>query len=255
MDQLKIGDMVRSGNGSLTAVYSFGHYAPNVELEFLQIETDMHQAPLEITGDHMVFTMEAILSASSYKMKKSVPVPARDIQVGDCLLLDGQDQLPEALIVPQRVTAIRKVQRRGAFAPFTLTGDIVVNDVVVSNYIVLPSTFQQAGLSFEHQHWFQHIVYAPYRLYCQLAEDGCEHERYDEETGLSKVVLFWLPALEWMESQDPDTLSFFLFVVALAFSCVLLGLVHILVDNVWKILSLIVKVTLFSSLLYFIVSK
>jgi len=252
MDQLKIGDMVRSGNGSFTAVYSFGHFAPNAELEFPQIETDAHNTILEITGDHMVYIMEYM---SIFKEYKRVLVPARDIQVGDHLRAANNHRT--LLLALPRVTAIRKVQRRGAYAPFTFTGDLMVNDVIASNYIALPPTFQQAGLSFENQHWLQHIVFAPHRLYCRLVGVS-EHETYNEGTGLSKAVMFWLPALEWMEGHSLPTFSTLSFTEALAICLVLLGLTHFLVDNVgwfvWKTFSLSVKAALYFYLAYFLLN-
>merc|ERR1711920_1058180 len=57
-------------------------------------------------------------------------VPAQDVQVGDALLLLG-----ETSVTTTRIHSIRTVSRRGAFAPFTKSGTIVVNGVVASNYI------------------------------------------------------------------------------------------------------------------------
>ena len=114
MDSIKIGDSVRVGPGNEFArVYSFGHYDKNMHAEYVQIRTDVSASPLELTKDHMVFVQDGSFSKS---------VPASAVNVGDKLVVANGDGVTE-------VRKIKRVTRRGAFAPFTKTGTIVVSDV------------------------------------------------------------------------------------------------------------------------------
>ena len=195
MDALKIGDAVRTADGSFSTVYSFGHYDTHTVANFLQLWTDASNEPLEITGDHLLFAKQGVIG--EYTKPKILPASA--VKVGDLLVAPPQHQQQGSSsddVV--KVTAITTVQREGLYAPFTTTGDIVVNGVSASNYIALPTTFQ-AVTSFELQHWLQHLAYLPYRLYYGTA--GCQNETYHGETGLSGAVTMWLPLLHLVESS------------------------------------------------------
>jgi len=114
--------------------------------------------------------------------KKSILRPAGHVKVGDFLLNADQELM--------RVEAIQRVQRTGAYALLTTHGVIVVNSIVTSNYASLPIGFHQ-HLSFQEQHWLKHAAFAPYRAFCFVT--GCENESYDETTGLSMLVAWFLP--------------------------------------------------------------
>jgi len=73
-----------------------------------------------------------------------------------------------------------------------------VNSVVASNYLALPPAFQN-HFSYEQQHWMQHLAYMPYRLSCHLM--GCNNEKYDKGSGLSRAITIWIPALHWLENN------------------------------------------------------
>ena len=189
MDELMIGESVLAANGKFTQVYSFGHKDLKTETEFIQIYSNASTHPLEITNDHMVYLYFDAISTMRL-------VPARDLKVGDLLYTqDGH--------APAQVTKIGEVSRIGAYAPFTMLGSLLVNGIAVSNYIALPPTLVQGNNileSYEHQHRLQHAAYMPYRIYCGLF--GCEGERYDDESCLSKAVMFWIPVLHWLEHLD-----------------------------------------------------
>jgi len=189
MDELVVGDKVLGADGTYTTVYSFGHLDATLQSEFVQIHTSKKQhTPLEMTKDHLLYVYDE--SAS----KKAHLIPAGQVKVGDFLLTSGSEQES-----PARVESIRKVKRKGIYAPFTRTGDIVVNGIVASNYVALPPGFQHQ-LSYDQQHWIQHSTFMPYRFYC--LSFGCEHESRDDETGFSIGVTMWLPLLEWLEGHS-----------------------------------------------------
>ena len=180
MDQLEIGDSVLAMDGSYTTVYSFGHLDRQRKTEFLQIKTKGSNAPpLEITAEHLVFVEEIGL-----------------VRAG---LVKPGHHLVSATQRSAKVFSVHKVQRKGMYAPFTTSGNMMVNGIATSNYVALPPKFQQ-HLSFEEQHWLQHAAYTPYRGYCALV--GCSNEKRDDTTGLSNAVVFWLPLLHLMERSN-----------------------------------------------------
>lgn len=148
------------------------------------IDTNFDQSPLEITGEHLVCTVGSGKTKSLPKL-----IPAREIQVGDGLLVQKLG-LATTNTTGAIVKKITKVQRDGIYAPFTNSGDIVVNGAVASNYFALPSIFQLL-LSFDQQHWLQHGVHSLYRLKCKVM--GCEDEKYYADSGVSPAVWIWMP--------------------------------------------------------------
>jgi len=143
-------------------------------------------------------------------------IPAATVKTGDLLVTSKQAD-------PTEVLSIRKVQRRGVYAPLTLTGDIIVSGVAASNFVALPGTFQKY-MSFDSQHWLQHVAFMPYRFYC--AAFGCEEETYDEKTGLSKAAMFWMPILKVMESFS-FAIPLFAYIVILPAQWAVFNLAHL----------------------------
>ena len=185
MDQLQIGDKVLTshvdGGYDYASVYSFGHRAPSLEATFLQIVVE-HNKPLEISLDHMLYRYD------DAGIKADL-IPASYVKVGDTLVVaNGETNAA-------KVQAVHKVTRVGMYAPFTGTGDIVVNHILASNYIAIPGV--QKYLTFEQQHWLQHTAYTPYRWFC--FSFGCENEAYDNKYGVSVGVRSWLPVLHFVE--------------------------------------------------------
>lgn len=116
------------------------------------------------------------------------------IQVGSFVLVHSRDSMLE----PKELTSIRKVSSQGAYAPFTVTGTLMVGCIAVSNYIALPSVLE---LSVEQQHGLQPLIYVPYRGYCNWF--GCPKESYDSVSGLPRAAAMRLPLVAWFE-QDAN---------------------------------------------------
>jgi hypothetical protein len=179
MESINIGDSVRVGPGNEFArVYSFGHYDKNMHAEYVQIRTDVSASPLELTKDHMVFVQDGSFSKS---------VPASAVKVGDKLVVANSDDVTE-------VRKIERVDRRGAFAPFTKTGTIVVSGVVASNYI---SLMDETPVSMQ---WMAHTFNAPHRMVCALSFEICENETYTN--GISDWVYGPLRLGQWLAQQN-----------------------------------------------------
>jgi len=192
MNELSIGDMVLSKDGAYSKVYSFGHMERDSKADFLEVKMAGKNAPLEVTADHMLYVDAVGL------------LPAGKIKVGDYLVTSKQQAYPAEVI------SVKMVQRHGIYSPFTVSGEIIVNGIAASNYVALPPTFQ-FQFSFEDQHWLQHTSFTPYRAFCNLL--GCDGETYNETTGLSHAVMFWMPLLQWIEKYGPILLPGVAFLV------------------------------------------
>jgi hypothetical protein len=121
---VKIEDSVSVGpdGNDFSQVYSLGHYDKHIPAEYVQIHGEDSKFSLELSKDHMIFVKKGSMSES---------VPASAIKVGDKLIVVANGGSVAD------VYKIGSVARRGAFAPFTKTGAIVVSDVLASNYVSL----------------------------------------------------------------------------------------------------------------------
>ena len=155
---LVIGDMVLSNeNGSYTRFFSIGHYNKNHPTKFLQVYTESSKKrPLEVTPDHLI-----------YKGGGFLPVLASSVNVGDSI---------QTLQGPSKVTFIKEISRKGFINAHTVSGTMVVDGVVTSNYVVRKG---HEGVESEadgwlhilnykvvHMHHLMRIIYAPHRIVC-----------------------------------------------------------------------------------------
>lgn len=122
MSSLRSGEHVQviaSGEIFFEPVITFIHRQPEVLYEFLSIITGTNKN-LKISEDHLVFV----------ERKKHVrAIPARDVKIGDTVYVRGHNS-----IITDTVQAISSVYEKGAYAPVTLSGTILVNDVHTSCY-------------------------------------------------------------------------------------------------------------------------
>lgn len=200
MDQLQVGDRVRVRDGSFSEIHSFGHWKRDAMANFLRIKTTLNeQQPLEITEEHLLYVNGKLL-------------PASKVRVGDMLesgALNGDHRRAQ-------VVAVDKVIRRGIYAPFTMSGDIVVSNIVASNYVALPVELQDHIGSYDYQHWMQHAALTPFRAFCTLF--SCQHETHDEKSGYSKPVAVWMMFVHFGEGLAHDSkvsLNLFLYMFVL----------------------------------------
>lgn len=182
MRDLALGDRVLTGAGTFEPIYSFGHKHDYISATFLQIHTDRTSA-LEISKDHMVFT------------SKAHAVPASALKEGDALLLPNGEFAS--------IQSIRDVKREGMYAPFTLSGSVVVNGIVASSYVGLQDTsaylrlgkYLQTPLTLQ---WLAHVFESPHRLAFRL---GFVEEQYTRQ-GVSHWVNFPFLAANWLMKQN-----------------------------------------------------
>lgn len=129
LEELCVGDkvLVRDGKGCLSfdTVYMFGHQEPDVSSEFLGLKTASQT--VYVTNGHYVYCV---------KNGTELCVPAENVHEGDSLLVATSNGL-----VLQSVQAVTYERKGGLFAPFTNSGTIIINRVLMSCYIdVLPAT-------------------------------------------------------------------------------------------------------------------
>lgn len=114
MGDLMFGERVRVSHDSHSDVYFFGHRLKSEVLQYTQLGYADDTKSLRISPEHYLYVNGRLQTASS-------------VRVGDRLRsVDGIDSLI--------VSSIKSVFAKGAYAPTTLHGDVIVDDVIVSSY-------------------------------------------------------------------------------------------------------------------------
>jgi Hint module len=176
MRTVKLGDKVLVHGGKYESVYSFGHYDQDIEAQYLKFVTSARNV-LEVSKDHMVFIGQRC-------------VPASNIMVGDKLEMASGD--------PATVTSISVVTKKGAFAPFTDSGTVIVNGVKASSFVAFQgsSTLKISGVDTGLEFQFlAHTFERPRRFWCRYLS-SCLHEEYTIE-GLSQRLASTHSAVRW----------------------------------------------------------
>lgn len=198
MRDLRIGDMVRARDRKGTSqvferVYSFGHYAPDMVGDFLEVHIDSSGAisTLQLSAEHMVY-----VDSRGF-------VPARALRQGDKLLGSTASEMI--------VDSVKKrFKIRGLYAPFTPSGTLLVNGVVVSSFVAMKANPENdestlvnlGGVTFSHQ-WFAHSFEFPHRIACYYIRQ-CPNETYDAN-GISKWVSAPHKAGRWLSSSTSSS--------------------------------------------------
>lgn len=181
MSELSIGDMVLVGENQYEPIYSFGHKNDNASAEYIKISTYTTKNPIELSAAHMISTEDDRF------------VPASSIKKGDMIQLATGESAT--------VKNTKTVTREGAYAPFTSSGKLVVNDVVASNYIAYQgSEYLKIGemqFSLSYQ-WIAHTFNSAHRLAVLM---GCGSESYTAE-GVSQWVDMPHKLFQWVLEQN-----------------------------------------------------
>uniref|UniRef100_A0A7S1GPT7 Hedgehog protein Hint domain-containing protein n=1 Tax=Cyclophora tenuis TaxID=216820 RepID=A0A7S1GPT7_CYCTE len=189
--QLKIGDRVLTSGANHTSsydtVYTFGHFDPNAVAEFVRIEMEGEEEGtevIELTQDHLISVGGKF-------------VPANAVLVGDQLQsIDG---------TPTTVTRIRRVERVGAYAPFTESGIVGVSGIVASSYCNIQGSttssdaFMFGGITartFVSYQFMAHLSQTPHRLAWRLGwVDAASGQ--NNESGVPWWISYQLMIAEW----------------------------------------------------------
>ena len=202
---VQVRDYVRvEGDDQYSMVYSFAHreILSTKNFPYLQIRVAQddfnnkkntersHRPLLEISARHMIYIVKQNDSNNARQL-----VPAGEVQVGDALLTPSGR--------PALVTSIVPVERRGAYAPLTISGNVAVgggDGVLASNYLFAPQV-AHAWISYNQQHRLQHAFLTGRRLYCSWFTESCRREQYDATTGLAGHIQFLEDMFYWLEQN------------------------------------------------------
>lgn len=151
MSRLEVGDRVLTlnseGNLEYSEILLFMHHSPDQSAQFLRITTESG-INITITPSHLILRWQKPNVTILYD---AIPVYARDVRVNDQLLLHGNDSRRQLFV--DRIVNIEVIYQTGVYAPLTVTGTIVVNDVVASCYAVI------------YSQRLAHLAFAPIRFY------------------------------------------------------------------------------------------
>ena len=185
MKDLQLGDKVYTGS-EYDLVYAFAHRDMDATVDFLQIYTHgLVGQPLQVSGNHMVFIHG-----------KSNPIRAIDIAVGDTL----QNSSGNGSVVSR----IETVKSKGLYAPLTVSGKLLVDDVVASSYVAVLGTDREfvelAGVTLPITHSSAgHTFSTPLRLMCMTVSPKiCE---WKSEGGMHPWLSFGQKLASAMENQ------------------------------------------------------
>lgn len=160
---------------------------------------------LELSRDHMLF---------AEKGGSIVSTPTSLINVGNKVIVGSNgDKLGEVL-------KVANVSQKGAYAPFTTSGKILVNNVLASRYVSFISDkdmLEIGGIKTPlTMQWIAHTFKAPHRLVCSLNFSYCKNEMYTDV--ISNWVVGPYGAGQWLLKQNMliQVVSFSVFTTCLA---------------------------------------
>jgi hypothetical protein len=183
LKDIRVGDIVHVGGGIYEPIYAFGHFSPSKVAEVLQISTE--KADLQLTKDHMVF------------LSTNKAVPAARLKAGDRVLSDTGDEVV--------VKGVQSVSVVGMFAPFTPSGRVSVDGILVSCYISFENNLSFFGIEVSQQ-WLGQSFKFPHRLACHYF--GRCYDASFNDHGISSWDAAPLQAGLWLLRQDPATKTF-----------------------------------------------
>ncbi|KAK3597702.1 hypothetical protein CHS0354_040077 [Potamilus streckersoni] len=135
---LRVGDKILSfvshGIVEYSEVYFFAHLNPNKSSQYITISTSDHK--LKLTPDHHLYTVDIGGSINTF--------PARKIKVGDRILVLDEDT---PSLKEEVVTNLSASIEVGIYAPITMSGTIIVDNVLASCYVdIVPPKFSHPML-------------------------------------------------------------------------------------------------------------
>ena len=120
----------------LADCHMFDGFPDNIIREYVEISHEVSEKtgrPLMMSSFHLIFLLPA--GKTTWQLAR-----AQEVRVGDTLLALSQSLSEESPGLEQtqlsRVTGLRKVMARGAFAPLTTSGRLFVEGVAVSSMAI-----------------------------------------------------------------------------------------------------------------------
>jgi len=181
MDELQVGDRVLSSSGKPSEVYLFSHQRSNVMAEFTRLDM--------IDGNSLELTQRHFLPISKACDGTVENMYAGNVGTGMCVQVMGTNSTSHS---PQltMITKTSVVTKRGVYNPFTVVGDLVVNNVVASSHSdwFLDSVAEATGFVWVLPSVYQTIL-APARwMYWAVGADVARHELGQYQTTLDAAT-------------------------------------------------------------------
>lgn len=167
---------------------SMGTEQATVEAEFLSITHAASSHRLRISPDHFLFMSK---SDGDPRM-----LPARDLSIGDTVFVRSFVKSGE--LVTSTVTSIETVTDVGIYAPFTWSGRMLVDDVLVSNYAIFSTILQKTHSEHSWLPWERVMnLLNPFRYFyglnavANVLETECPSWMESQGTVSCVVTLVW----------------------------------------------------------------
>jgi Hint module len=220
LETVTVGDYVLVGDGTYEPIYSMAHLAPNLwSQDYIHIETtDPKDQILVLSRTHMVVLV--VIDPNQESHPRHQFIPAFQVQPGDQLY----DAVRRSSVIIRKVTSNH--WERGAIAPFTPSGTIVVNGFVTSSYVQLNGIPQWA---LPYSQWLAHTAAFPQRLLCYRIPHLCPQETYTKE-GISKWVDGPLRVSQYLLDDAPIWIRQIGFLLVVMFLMILNVLEYVVFD-------------------------
>jgi len=151
MKDLRVGESVLalSNDGLLrpSEVLLFLDRSVTARTEYVTLVTDTGKS-ITATPTHLVLRWE---KPERSQIRYANPVYAKSVRVNDTLLTVITGDRGHLRLRTERVVAVSRTEKIGLYAPLTVDGTVVVDDVVASCYAVIDSQ------------WLAHLVFLPVR--------------------------------------------------------------------------------------------
>ena len=160
LNELRVGDRVQAINSQGETIFSdvimMLDRKPLQNTLFYVIETEDVHFTATLTPQHLIYVSDS--AHTNYSESRAVF--ASHVKTGQFLYTTVQDHdRKEGAILRQlRITRITLDMRKGAVAPLTRHGTLVVDDIAVSSYAVI------------EQEWIAHAVFLPIRIYYNIRQ-------------------------------------------------------------------------------------
>jgi len=210
MSELRLGDSILvDTKGTYETVYTFGHYAPNApKVPFAKIRT-RNGSQLTLSERHMVVIQKM-------DTRTMTPIPASRIKKGDTIIhVSGKNDV----VVSTEIIHLRE----GMYAPFTASGYLVVDNILVSNYVAFITEEEKIfpTSQYQYQQRIAHAFNGPHRMYCTYF--ACGTEKYNEE-GISLFAERPYALSKWIFGENNKNNNGFIITLfkSICFSMILL---------------------------------
>jgi len=151
MKDLRVGESVLalSNDGLLrpSEVLLFLDRSVTARTEYVTLVTDTGKS-ITATPTHLVLRWE---KPERSQIRHANPVYAKNVRVNDTLLTVINGDGGQLRLRAERVVAVSRTEKDGLYAPLTVDGTVVVDDIVASCYAVIDSQ------------WLAHLAFLPVR--------------------------------------------------------------------------------------------